>query len=159
MHKLGIFGIISLIAVAVASPAFARTTVYPASICIPGNSSTSVEIPYTRGGLRFTTNGVLICPIPKTGTSSGSVQNVWVRVRRGSYFGDIMLTAWSFDSLGNNVAAAQARINSDHRNTTQSYRLPIDSSGLQGAPVGYYLIDVAMNQGDELVSIRVDDTE
>ncbi len=159
MNRIGIFGVTAALMLAAGSPALARTTVYPASICKPGNPTTAVTIPYSSGGLRFATNGVLICPIPKTGTTPGHVQNVWIRVRRGGYFGPIMLTLWSFDSMGNLVDSSQSRINQDDRNTIRSYRLPIGSAGVRGATVGYYLVNVAMNQGDELVSIRVDDSE
>lgn len=137
------------------TPASAATTVYPASICVP-TGGTEVDYPSTRGGVRLLEHGSLICAIPRVGAST-SIQRGYVRIRRGDYFGPIMFTLWAFDSFGNLTDAAQGRVSTDHRGQHRSYAFPIRSE-IQAASYGYYLIDLQLNQGDEVVSIRIDDS-
>lgn len=151
-----LFVLSALLISATASSALAESTVYPATICVPANDGTEVAIPFTRGGVRFVTGGTLLCPIVKTSTAM-VVRNVYVRIRRGGFLSDIMLTLWAFDGFGNLSGSAQGRFFDDHRNQSRSYTLPIGAGGLSAPATGYYLVDLVLNQGDELVSIRVDD--
>jgi hypothetical protein len=151
-----LFVLSTLLISAAASSALAESTVYPATICVPANDGTEVEIPFTRGGVRLVTDGTLFCPIVKTSTAM-VVRNVYVRIRRGASLAEIMLTIWAFDGFGNASGSAQGHFFDDHRNQSRSYTLPIAAAGLTAPATGYYLIDLMLNRGDELISIRVDE--